>query len=424
MSLYEYQKKQEKQLINSLYKNRIVYDTSEVGSGKTYVTSSLIKQMTSPQVRNTLLNAGIPSDMCNIILGYSGELWFEQVIILCPKSLRLKWQRVLCSFGITNAIIHTYSTFLTTCYNITRKTLIVADEGHIIRNDNQTSNKLLSTVLRFECRMLVISATLLDTPEQEYRLKRMFNLHASSTVSMDYSNSLPVFVTKRYMIGNDDELRMATTAYMRLYRIFAQEIDERRRQISLMQKLCKATMLLHRSYHSMTVGLINELLENNPNNKIVVIIPFIDTMKRVADEFPNISTMMIGKNTEAERKESIDRFQAFDTTTRIMITNAKIGSVGIDLDDKHGEFPRHIIYYPTYSSIDLFQSIGRVRRADTRSAAHVHILFHTISQVQYPRIQNKLLDKMMMMDDYTESSIPQKVINSSDVVEQGPLPRI
>ena len=42
-------------------------------------------------------------------------------------------------------------------------------------------------------------------------------------------------------------------------------------------------------------------------------------------------------------------------------------NVGIDLDDKHGGFPRTLLISPDYRFIPLYQATGRVARSSTRS---------------------------------------------------------
>jgi hypothetical protein len=85
--------------------------------------------------------------------------------------------------------------------------------------------------------------------------------------------------------------------------------------------------------------------------------------------------VLTGQVKQEARAPLIDRFQASNTEHRVLVCNMAVMEVGIDLDDKHGGFPRTCLYSPHYRATGLHQAIGRVHRTDTRSSATVHIVY-------------------------------------------------
>jgi hypothetical protein len=58
-----------------------------------------------------------------------------------------------------------------------------------------------------------------------------------------------------------------------------------------------------------------------------------------------------------------------------MIANIKAGGTGVSLHDLHGNYPRVAIHFPTWSSIDFKQALGRIYRANAKSDARQIIVY-------------------------------------------------
>jgi hypothetical protein len=91
----------------------------------------------------------------------------------------------------------------------------------------------------------------------------------------------------------------------------------------------------------------------------------------------------------SERDKIIERFQRDDNKYRVLISNPKVGGVGIDLDDKTGKHPRYMYIAPSYMFIDQFQGTGRIHRKDTKSKATIRFVYSR----EFPW-ENGILDSM------------------------------
>ena len=114
----------------------------------------------------------------------------------------------------------------------------------------------------------------------------------------------------------------------------------------------------------------------SPFRKVVIAVNYTDTiadLKALLHDFDPL--LLVGSTTETGRKTVLDQFQSPSTKHRLLICNQSVASTGIDLDDKHGDFPRTCLVSPNYSTITSYQLGHRFQRLDTKSDADVHFLF-------------------------------------------------
>ena len=71
--------------------------------------------------------------------------------------------------------------------------------------------------------------------------------------------------------------------------------------------------------------------------------------------------------------EIVKKFQ--DNLSHIMISTIQTGSESISLHDKKGHYPRVSIISPSFSSIDLKQSLGRIYRTGTKSQCIQNLIY-------------------------------------------------
>ena len=99
---------------------------------------------------------------------------------------------------------------------------------------------------------------------------------------------------------------------------------------------------------------------------------------------------IVGDQSEKVRNADIDAFQ--NNTRRIMIANLAAGNAGVNLHDLIGGAARHSIVSPSFSAIHLVQALGRIHRAEGKTACIQKVLFaaDTIEEQACRRVQAKI----------------------------------
>lgn len=126
----------------------------------------------------------------------------------------------------------------------------------------------------------------------------------------------------------------------------------------------------------MFVALTRWYISVVPNAKIILFVTFKDVMALLAKQLADLgAVVMNGACSQKKRDELMARFQQPNLDCRVMISNPKVGGVGIDLDDKTGNFPRAMFLMPDFTINDLIQAMWRGIRADTKQNSEVAALF-------------------------------------------------
>lgn len=80
-----------------------------------------------------------------------------------------------------------------------------------------------------------------------------------------------------------------------------------------------------------------------------------------------------GQQSAFEREEAIQAFQS--DRARVIVCNIQAGGVGISLHDVTGKHPRLALVSPSWSAIDMVQTLGRVCRTGGQSKSIQRILY-------------------------------------------------
>jgi len=113
----------------------------------------------------------------------------------------------------------------------------------------------------------------------------------------------------------------------------------------------------------------NYLLEGK---SVAVFVNFSETMNTLSKEL-NTTCMIHGKQTLKQRDDSI---QSFNTDkSRIILCQIQSGGVGISLHDTLGKYARVSLISPTWSAQDILQVLGRIYRANAKTATEQRIVF-------------------------------------------------
>ena len=144
-----------------------------------------------------------------------------------------------------------------------------------------------------------------------------------------------------------------------------------------MPAVMRAMTYIERAKVNTSIRLARETLLENPQAKVLLFFSFIDDMKKATDALSEFDPLlMYGETKTSERSEIEEKFQRPTDEFRLLISNPVVGGVGINLDDRDGNWPRTMFIIPSYYFINLQQCTGRIYRpATTRSDARIFFIY-------------------------------------------------
>jgi len=117
----------------------------------------------------------------------------------------------------------------------------------------------------------------------------------------------------------------------------------------------------------------------------------IDYYKNVLAPYHPIE--ITGRINQSNRDIGISHFQEDNNNYRVIISNIKVGSVGISLNDKHGTRPRIAFINPDYWVKALQQTTGRFARYGTIGTAVIRVAYGNVGGVQEVPIAKVVMSK-------------------------------
>ena len=154
-------------------------------------------------------------------------------------------------------------------------------------------------------------------------------------------------------------------------------------------------------------------LQDCPQCKLVVCVNYTDSISELREELAEFAPLVLnGQVPKEARATVIDKFQRPDLERRLLIGNVHVCSTGIDLDDKHGAFPRLCLVSPNYSTLTIHQLGHRFLRLDTKGSSEVHMFY--IKQATELPVLTALAKKGGVMKDTTEDQVQAGVLFPCD----------
>ncbi len=443
--LLEPQKEHAIKLLNSLHLNGVAFDSSQTGTGKTYVASWIAKNFNAP------------------------------VVVICPKVVKSAWDTVLTLFGIKAEVVINYEKLTrgnTPHYkynvkeynkatnwweskgitvNFPKNALVVVDECHKCKGLTSLNGEMLTVLKTSGYNVLVLSATAATNVTEMKSFGYLMNLHGGSNFrnfctkngvtynqygAMVWDSSLAncqmglsnihdtlynvVNLASRMtrdMFGNIfADNRISADAFdmgsntEKINLVYEQmqdeldNLDERSKNykehhFAIMMKARRKTELFK---VPTMVDWIEDMFDEGISP--VVFINFQDTLaaieKRITKlkKFDGMIARVVGGQSEKQRNTDVDAFQS--DKKRVMLVNMAAGNLGLGLHDLNGKYPRMSLINSNWSAFQLVQSLGRIHRAGGKTPCIQKLLFAagTIEDRQRQRVDTKIKNIDLLND--------------------------
>ena len=181
------------------------------------------------------------------------------------------------------------------------------------------------------------------------------------------------------------------------------------RSMNHLAKMTKSKRAIEKDKVYMFAYLAATKLNQNSNNRVAIIMNFIDSIESVAEALCEYNPMVLTGKTK-NRGEIIDRFQKPDGEDRLIIMNTKIGGQGISLHDLYGDRETFVYLSPDYSIINIFQAVGRFYRTGLKSDVYIYLVYGVHEGCSETNIINALSTKNKVL----KGSIPGTEMESLD----------
>ena len=409
-------------LMTAFRSTNVVLDGSDTGTGKTYTSIALCKQL-------------------NI-----------RPFIVCPKTIMSTWRTVCNLFEVSPLAIVNYECIkngkfydadgkIIDCkfvevsqydkkniefkWKLPRYSIVIFDEVHRCRNSkSQNAQLLLST--KDQWRVLMLSATLSDKPEHFHVFGYMLGCYKNMKQAKNWINGM-ILEDKAYIgakpelsainkfiypnkgsrmrikeLGDkfpsnqvsadtyfidDDKRELVNKSFVRINEntLLLESSLENNKNAKILGEIVKARQILEEAKILIMVELANDYIENGYN--VVLFVNFNETIKKLS-ELLKTNCIVNGATSEEARTENVRKFQ--ENESKIIICNIAI-SQGISLHDLYG-VPRVSLVSPSFSATQLIQALGRICRAGSKTPALQRIIYcaNTCEEIICNRIKSKL----------------------------------
>lgn len=449
-----------------LKNNKAHLDTSQMGSGKTYVTIKLAQE------RKLKLLVVAPVSTLSMWRETAAEYGVELVKALSYDSMR----------GTKNGIKHKYLNRSDKEFWITdefqklvqKGILLVFDEMHNLKNkktDQIAAAHALARGIKGKSRIALLSATPCDKPIHTESIFKMLGVMNSSELCTyerfdfgegeyvltgfkeisdkcrewdpkktrgilePYGYKIPITgknaddlayklytqVAKQVLSSSMSRAQILADRDIKngFYNLDQKQSNELGRAIGALKEAAGYTTGKKNTTAITTVlktiemikvntfaRLIESTLTNNPQAKVVVFMYYKDSIAKLIAKMAKYKPMMMnGKTKPKDRDVIVAKFQEHNVTNRLLITQLKVGGIGISLDDRNGQYPRHVFISPTYYFIDMYQAMGRVYRASTKSNVIIRLVYGRDGKNMGVELEASILDALTRKTDAAKNML-------------------
>ena len=408
--IHDYQTIHVINMITAVKKNGIAIDGSSTGTGKTYTTIAVCKYLgLSPFIICPKSVMSTWASVCKHFKVKPTTIVNYETIKNCKQhdkhfnkkdSIIIKRKII----GDKNVGYHWDFSSMEG-----KNCVVIFDEAHKCKHIDTDNGKLLLSLKylldRSEIKIMLLTATLCDKTEDFLPYGFMIGLYKSihsgkswieQTIRETKNKNVnilnkfvyPTFGSQMTLADMGEKFpknQISSECYL-MKKKHIEKINDYvsnlTKNLGIMEEIGKIdigdTMKLRQKIEKYKAYIIYDLAIKyyEQGKSIAIFVNFTNTLNLLADMFEkeNIRFGTInGKQSQKERDETIDNFQKNKITVVLFMIQA--GGVSISLHDVTGDYPRVSLISPSFSSIELLQTLGRVYRAGTLSPTLQRIIF-------------------------------------------------
>jgi hypothetical protein len=278
--------------------------------------------------------------------------------------------------------------------------IVIFDEAHKCKSPQTINNAILRTMADTDTKIMLLSATIADKPENFALVGYTLGLYTSLRDAKQWIRTIggahanPMMGVHRELIPEHmsrmsikdlgdafpDNKIIASCYDMECakeieeqYNIIENEIDNlktKEEQSVALAAITYARMRIEQLRIPTFIEMAQKFVEEG--NSVVLFVNFTMTLKTIAKEL-HTNCVIFGDQTLEERTDNIDNFNK--DIARVIVVNIRSGGAGISLHDTIGTYPRVSIISPSWSAQDILQSLGRIHRANGKTPVRQYLVY-------------------------------------------------
>ncbi len=401
------------------------------------------------------------------------ETGAKKVLIVCPASLKINWQREIANYSDRTVYIaegkkfSDEHDFVIVNYDILKNfhdtkdkekseimkinfDLVIMDEAHMISNPQAQRTKIANDIASKSNRVWLLSGTPMTSRPMNYY--NLLNL-VDSPVAMNwmayakrYCNGFQFSVGKRKVwnvtgASNLEELRertsthilrrlkedvldlpekIITPVYLRLKSKDYEELmgeyfnwyDQNPEESSSLTIQFSKLMKVRKVIAQEKINNTIELAENiiEQGKKIIIFTNFTDTLNQIYNHFGKSAVYLDGSCSKFHRQNAVDEFQTNDKI-KVFVGNLKAAGVGITLTSAEAVIMNDLSFVPAEHS----QAEDRSHRIGQKNSTSVYypLFENSIEGAIYDILnrKKKIISTVMGDDTFDEASVIEEMLN-------------
>ena len=396
----------------------------------------------------------------------------KRVLIICPASLKLNWEREIRNYTKKSVYIcegkkYEDADFIITNYDILKNfhdtkekdnslilksnfDLVIIDEAHYVSNAQAQRTKLIMDLTKDIKRLWLLTGTpMTSRPMNYYNILKLIDSPVSQNwmaYAIRYCGGYQFRVGNKKVwnvtgASNLEELRertsrqilrrlktdvldlpdkIITPVYLRLKSKFYEELmgeyfdwynnrTEESKPLSIQfTKLTKVRQVIAEEKIKTTIELAENIIEQG--KKVIIFSNFTDPLKKIYEHFGKTAVYLDGSTSKPARQDAVDKFQESDKI-KVFCGNLKAAGVGLTLTQGEAVIMNDLSFVPAEHA----QAEDRAYRYGQKNNVSIfYPLFeNTIEGVIYDILNKKkqIIGTVMgdMSDDPTD--IVEQILN-------------